>query len=134
MIDIIIYLMYLVILASIGVTIWSVVRRIKMIGRTSGKIHGIPARKINMTIVLSVFASLSLSFAFADVSPISINTRLYDDMFWLRVSNMFVFTGSLFMLLGILAIIYSFMKTGNIKESLMSFGIHTKKERIKTKQ
>ena len=133
MIDIIIYIMYLVILASIGVTIWSVVRRIKMIGRTSGKIHGIPARRINMSIVLSVFASLSLSFAFADVSPITINTRLYDDMFWLRVSNMFVFTGSLFMLLGIVAIIYSFIKTGNIKESLKSFGIHAQKERIKTK-
>lgn len=133
MIDFIIYLMYLVILVSVVVTIWSVVRRIKMIGRTSGKTQGIPARKINISIVLSVFASLSLSFAFADVSPLTINTRLYDDVFWLRVSNMFVFTGSIIMIFGIIAMIYSFIKTGNIKESLKSFAIHGKKERIKTK-
>lgn len=134
MIDLIIYLMYLVILISIGVTIWSVVRRIIMIGHTSGKIQGIPARKINLSIVLFLFASLTFSYIFADVSPITINTRVYDDVFWLRISNMFVFTGCSFMILGIISMTYSFIKTGNIKESLKSLVIYGNKDHLRTKE
>ncbi|MGM9712872.1 MAG: hypothetical protein ACI3Y5_01980 [Prevotella sp.] len=118
MISLVIYLMYLALAASIGVTAWSVVRRMRMLGHTSGRVHGIPVRKINILIVLSVILLMLLSFLFASVSPVRIGTKDFTDVLWIRVAGMFVLTGVIVLLAGVVSIIYSFVKNGGIKVTL----------------
>lgn len=109
--DIIIILMYIALSAALGATAWAMYRTNKVIGRTSGRTHGVPVRKINVTVCVIIMASLILSFAFASTSPLCINTSEYADTFWLRTANMFVFTGIMAIILAAGATIYNVIKS-----------------------
>lgn len=109
MIDIVIILMYIAVAAALGATVWAVVRTMLVVGKTSGKIHGVPVRRINVITITIVILSLLLSFAFANTSPMHINATEYNDVFWLRVANMFVFTGTLTIAIAALATLFNFL-------------------------
>lgn len=109
MIELIVILMYLVIATILCVTIWSVCRELRIAGKTSGVSNGIKKRKIRITVRAGMLLTLILSFVFADTNPIKTNFVLYNDIFWLRASNMLVFTGCMAVLLATCATIYCFL-------------------------
>ena len=104
MIDLLIILMYIVLAAAVAAVAWATVRTMRIVGKTSGMSNGIPVRKINLIVGCSVVVMLVLSFIIGSTAPLTINTHQYIDTFWLRTSNMFVFTG-------IVAIIAAFAAT-----------------------
>lgn len=111
MIDLIIILMYIALAATIGVTIWSVTRTMRIIGKTSGMVHGVPVRKISIIVTAGTLLLLILSFAFGSTAPMRINAATYTDTFWLRMANMFVFTGVTAIIVAAAATIYNFVKS-----------------------
>lgn len=109
MIDLLIILMYLFLAATLAATVWAVVRRLRMVGKTSGKLHGIAVRKINLSVEISVAVILVLSCLIGSTDAIHINTKLYSDTFWLRAANMFVFTGVTAIVVAACAMIISYI-------------------------
>lgn len=110
MIDVLIILMYLTLSAALLSIIWAVVRTMRLVGKTSGKTHGVPVRRIKIALSITVILLLTLSFAFASTSPLTINTTKFEDVFWLRMSNMFVFTGLVSILIATAATLFSFIR------------------------
>lgn len=110
MIDLIIILMYIAIAAAILATVWAVVRTARVVGRTSGMVHGVPVRKINIAVMATIALTLLLSFAFADTQPMHIGSSVFNDAFWLRMANMFVFTATIAIVIATAATIYNFLR------------------------
>lgn len=110
MIDLIIILMYLSLVSIAGVTAWAVFRTIRIVGKTSGVVHGVPVRKIQMVLCAAFLLILLLSYLFASTEPLHINTKTFADTFWLRMANMFVFTGTLSIVAAGCATLYNFIK------------------------
>lgn len=109
MIDLLIILMYLFVAATLAATAWAVVRRLRLVGKTSGKLHGIPVRRINICVETGVAIVLLLSCLIGSTDAIHINTQLYSDVLWLRASNMFVFTGVTVIAVAACAMIISYI-------------------------
>lgn len=110
MIDLIIILMYITIAAALAATAWAMVRTAKVIGKTSGKVHGVPVRRIKIAVCSIVVLSLCLSYAFASTTGLRINTALYTDTFWLRTANMFTFTLTVAIGIAAIATVYNFIR------------------------
>lgn len=86
--------MYLTIAAALVTTAWAVIRTARTIGHTSGKVHGVPVRKINITTWSLILVALLFSVTCLNTEPLTINTTTYTDTFWLRIANMCVFTST----------------------------------------
>ena len=112
MLDILLILIYLIIVAALATTAWAVVRTMRIVGKTSGKSHGIPVRRINITVCAAVIIVMLLSFIIGSTDPMHINTQTYGNAFWLRMSNMFVFTSITAIVVAAVTMIYSTYKTG----------------------
>ncbi|MDE6151796.1 MAG: hypothetical protein K2G12_07425 [Prevotella sp.] len=108
MIELLIILMYIAVAAILCVTLWSVYHTIKTAGKTSSISNGINVRKICITVRTGIFVILVLSFALASTNPIDIGVTRYGEPFWLRMSNMLVFTGCMAIALAAGAAVYSF--------------------------
>lgn len=102
--------MYIAIAAAIITLIWAMVRTARVIGHTSGKVHGVPVRKINIAVTATIALALLLSFAFADTQPMHIGKSTFNDGFWLRMANMFVFTATIAIVIATGATIYNFLR------------------------
>lgn len=116
MLDLLIILMYLSFIVALGAVLWANIRTMCIVGKTSGKTHGIPVRRIKLGITLVVVVIMVLSYVIGNDSPIRINTITYGDAFWLRTANMFVFTGVTTIIAAIVAMLFSYYKIArNIK-------------------
>lgn len=107
MIGFLLIIIYIVIAAALGATAWAVIRTMKIVGKTSGKANGIPVRKINLCVTGIVLAFMILSFVVGSTEPLKINAVKFTDIFWLRTSNMFVFSGVATIIGAAAAMIYS---------------------------
>jgi len=108
MIDFFLIIIYLVIAVALCAVMWSVLRTMKIVGKTSGKAHGIPVRRINIAICASIVIIMILSFIIGSTDPMHINAQSYNNTFWLRMSNMFVFTGISTITVAAIAMAYCF--------------------------
>lgn len=110
MLDLLIILMYLSFIVALGAVAWATIRTMCIVGKTSGKTHGIPVRRIKICITVAVVLIMVLSYIIGNSQPIHINTAVYSDTFWLRTANMFVFTGVTAIIAAVLAMIFSYYK------------------------
>lgn len=108
MVDVLIVLMYIAISVAICSALWSIYYRIRIVGHTSGKVHGIPVRRINIIVISAITLIMLISFIIGDTRPLHINAHTFSDAFWLRMSNMFVFTGVTAVLAATCSMIYSY--------------------------
>lgn len=120
MIDALIILMYLSLAAALVVTAWAVWRSVRIVGKTSGRTHGIAVRRINATVAVSVIIILALSFALAPTAPIHLAAATYADTLWLRAANMFVATASIALAAATVSAVYSLLRTGDFKGAARS--------------
>lgn len=111
MIELIIILMYIALGSALAATLWAVVRTLRVVGKTSGKVHGVPVRKIKIITWASIAAALIISLTCMSTQPIHINTTTYSDTFWLRMANMFVFTSTFAISAAAIATIYNVIKS-----------------------
>lgn len=102
--------MYIAMAAAVGTTIWAMYRTYRIIGKTSGLMHGVPVRRIKLSVYASVIILLLLSFACASTDAMRINTAEYTDAFWLRTANMFVFTGIAAIVIAVAATLFNLYK------------------------
>ena len=101
-VSIVLYTIYALLIIATALTVWSVLRGLKLQGKTDGKENGVPARKIAWLTAALVVVTLLVTWLLGSTRPLLINGNAYTDKFWLRISDMFVMTP--IVLIGILVI------------------------------
>ena len=86
--------------------VWSVLRTLKVRGKSESVDNNIPTRKISYAVVLTTLASLLLFFFAGSSRPMTVNGVSYTDGFWLKTADMFVVTGSMLIVLAVAAVIF----------------------------
>ncbi|WP_027454546.1 hypothetical protein [Xylanibacter brevis] len=94
MIDVILYTIYILLAVGTGLALWSALRHVRVTPLMAGVGAGL-------------LALLALTYLLADTTPLTINGRTFDDVFWLRVSDMLIWTSVVLMLIAALGVIVS---------------------------
>lgn len=108
--DALLVLMELFLLLTFGITAWSVARLLKKRGKAGAMSNNIPVKRIGYYTVCGTALLMVLSFLIGSSAPMKINGMLYTDVFWLKASDMFIYTSLLMMLVAVAAVIYGTTK------------------------
>ena len=90
LIDIELVVMYLVILVTTVITIWSAVRSLKRRDRSQNIVNNIPVTKIAYGVAALLVVCLLLTFLLGSTKPIQLGENLFTDSLWLKISDMFI--------------------------------------------
>jgi len=104
--DLLLYFMYLLLFATTFVFILAVVRGIKMRDKSKDVSNGVPAVRIVFGVVGLLVASLVATFAFGSGEPMIISGERFAETFWLKVTDMFINTSIVLMIVAICAVCY----------------------------
>lgn len=108
--DVLMILMILMTIGGIAIVIWSLVHDMKISGKGDAYSNNIPVKKIGYCVAGGTFVILLLTFIIGSSSPMKINGADYTDVFWLKVSDMFVSSSILLIIAAIAAVIYGSTK------------------------
>jgi len=104
--DLLLYFMYLLLFATTFVFILAVVRGIKMRDKSKDVSNGVPAARIVLGVVGLLVASLVATFAFGSGEPMIISGERFAETFWLKVTDMFINTSIVLMIVAICTVCY----------------------------
>lgn len=85
-VSIVLYTIYALLLLAVGLTVWSVVRSLRM----RGKEHA--SRKVIWSTLALLLVTLGATWLMAGTKPLNVNGRLYDNSTWLRISDILIMT------------------------------------------
>ena len=106
LIDIELVVIYLVILVTTVITIWSAVRSLKKRDRSQNIVNNIPVTKIAYGVTALLVVCLLLTFLLGSSKPIQLGEKLYTDSFWLKISDMFIYTSGILIVVAVGCFIY----------------------------
>src|SRR5574344_108945 len=118
--DLLLWFIYLMVLVALALTVWSLVLQTKKRKREQQMVNGIHAGKINRYTFLSVFGLLVVTFLFGSSEPIIINGHQFDSFFWLKATDMFIYTSFIMVFVAIavsFVIKYRQMKHDQLKKN-----------------
>lgn len=104
--DAVMVLMWLLLVVAAVLTVCSVVRAMHMEGTSVQEVNGIKERRIHRYTWLGTLAVMVLTFSLASSSGIKVNGAEYTDAIWLKVSDMFIFTSVILLLVAAAAVVY----------------------------
>ena len=96
--DVMLGLMYLMLVAALGVTAYSVWHGMRNRRKGDDIINGVPAGRIGWCVILLLIACLVVTFLLGSSSPVITNGEKFSDVFWLKVTDMFIYTSILLIL------------------------------------
>ena len=99
-------LIYILTLLAVGMGVWSLLRTLKVRGKSESIDNNIPIRKISYAVVFTTLGSMLLFFSAGSSQPMTINGVSYTDSFWLKMSDMFVCTSLFMIAAGVAVVIY----------------------------
>lgn len=104
--DLVLVLMYLMTAVALGIAVYSVVKGSRM--RSSEKVvNGVPVAKIAWGTIAFVAVSLVATFLVGSSEPLKVNGTLFKDAFWLRLTDMFIYTSLVLIAVAVVAVGYS---------------------------
>ena len=93
------WLMYIAIAVAIIVTIVSVTRTVRLRTKDEEVVNGVPRTRMAWVVVVSFLLCLVLTFLLGSSEPVRTNGALFTDTFWLKATDMFIYT-SLILIIG----------------------------------
>ena len=93
--DLMLWLMYVMVLVALGVTLYSVWHTISTRQKGDDIVNGVPAGKIGWCVAVGLVVCLIVTFAIGSSSPVITNGMRFTDTFWLKTTDMFIYTSSL---------------------------------------
>ena len=93
--DLMLWLMYLMVAAAVGVTVYSVWHGLRNRRKGDDIINGVPAGKIGWCVAISLVVCLLLTFFLGSSTPVITNGARFTDVFWLKTTDMFIYTSIL---------------------------------------
>ena len=97
---------YLLLAVCIGVTVYSVIHGIKTSGRQGLTENGVPAGRITIATWVATAILLALTFAIGSTDPIKVNGKDFSESLWLRLSDMFIISSGVMILIAIAAVVF----------------------------
>ena len=104
--DVLIGYVYLLTAAAVGVAVFSAIHGTRTRSRQGGVENGVPTARINTITWIITALLLAGSFACATTEPIKVNGKLYSETIWLRLSDMFIVTSGVMILLAVIAVAF----------------------------
>jgi len=90
--DLMLWLMYIALAAAIAVTALSVAKTLRQRTKDDEIINGVHQTRIAWTVAGAFLACLALTFLMGSSAPVRTNGQLFADTFWLKVTDMFIYT------------------------------------------
>ena len=90
--DVMLWLMYIVIAVAVVVTAFSVWHGLRTTRKGDDIVNRVPAGRIGWLVILGLVVCLFVTFLLGSTSPIVTNGETFTDKFWLRVTDMFIYT------------------------------------------
>jgi hypothetical protein len=103
-IDVLLVSIYVMLALTLALTGWSVLRTMQF-RKKGNKDQGIPARTIGWGVAATLICALAITWMLADTTPIIINGKAYDNVFWLRISDMLIYTSAVLIVLAVGSIV-----------------------------
>ena len=100
--DIMLWLMYIAVAAALVVTGLSVLKTLRQRTKDDEIINGVPQTRIAWTVGFIFVAILVVTFLLGSSTPLITNGQWYTNTFWLKVTDMFIYT-SIILILGCFA-------------------------------
>lgn len=100
----------MLILATLGLGFWSVYRTLRHADSAAINHNNIPVRKIGYAVGVGALLLMVVTFALGSSDAMTINGVKYTDKFWLKASDMFIYTALILMLVAVGAVIYGATK------------------------
>lgn len=102
----------LMVVVAIAIAVWMGLARVRSI--KSRKAGSITSVRIMLGVALGTIVLLLLSFAMGSTAPIMANGTTYTDSLWLRVADMFIYSGAV--LIVVAAVAASVLKGKRLKK------------------
>lgn len=93
--DLMLWLMYLMLGAAMLVTACSVWHGLRTRRKGDDIINGVPAGKIGWCVAIGFVACLVVTFLLGSSQPVFTNGVVFSDIFWLKATDMFIYTAIL---------------------------------------
>ena len=104
-VNVLLYCIYALLLVGVALLVWSAVRSVRR-NRGQSVSNGLPVRRIAWGVVALVIVVLGLTCLLANTQPLSINGRTFDDVFWLRTSDMLITTSLVLMGIAVVGVLF----------------------------
>ena len=93
--DIMLWLMYLMLAAALVTTGYSVWHGMRTRRKGDDIVNGVPAGKIGWCVAILLVACMAVTFLLGSSSPVITNGEKFSDVFWLKATDMFIYTSIL---------------------------------------
>ena len=100
--DIMLWLMYIAVAAALVVTVVSVVKTLRLRTKDDEVVNGVPRTRMAWVVGVAFLLCLVLTFVLGSSEPVRTNGELFTDAFWLKATDMFIYT-SLILIVGCFA-------------------------------
>ena len=90
--DMMLWLMYLMIGAAVVVTAFSVWHGLRTTRKGDDIVNRVPAGRIGWLVILGLVVCLVVTFLLGSTSPVVSNGESFTDRFWLKVTDMFIYS------------------------------------------
>ena len=102
-VSIVLYTLYILLLAASALTVWSVLRGMRLQGRPP---HG----RLPWAVAALVVLIMGASWLAASTEPLRVNGRTYDNVFWLRTSDMLIGTSAVLMAVAVALVVIGYFR------------------------
>lgn len=106
MVDALLILIFLMLLAAVLVTALSMVRSLRRRSGRTGVENGVPTRGISLGVAALLAGSLVFTFLLGSSEPLSINGEDFTSVFWLKLTDMFIFTALILIVIAAGGVVY----------------------------
>lgn len=107
MVDLLLWLMYLTLLAAIVVAVASVVRSVRQGRGGALAANGVPAARVAWSVAGLWALTIVLTLALGSDDPLRANGAAYGDAVWLRLTDMFINTALVLVAVAVAAVIFT---------------------------
>jgi hypothetical protein len=103
-VSILLHVIYALLAVAVVIMVWSMVRSLRQKSGGDSIVHGIAVRRIAIATALLLLTIMALTWLLASTTPLTINSRTYDDPFWLRASDMLINTSIILIVLAAIGV------------------------------
>lgn len=104
--DLVLVFIYLLIGAAVVLAACAVVSGFRKRDRSQDVVNNIPAAKITLGCMALLVVSLVITFAFGSTASVMVNGVRYSDAFWLRVTDMFINTSIIMLVVAAAGVVF----------------------------
>ncbi|MBQ8948572.1 MAG: hypothetical protein IJV25_00210 [Prevotella sp.] len=93
--DVMLWLMYIVLVAALLVTAYSVWHGMRTRRKGDDIVNRVPAGRIGWCVIIGLLLCLVVTFLLGSSEPVMTNGKPYTSVFWLKATDMFIYTATL---------------------------------------